>query len=135
MVVQKIFILADSFFIYSLFAQRGDFTLNIRIDNMGYTEKPKKYVLINKRLAEGGTTDLSWREICDLVGNKGHAFCVADFTGNKRNKENFKSQQLFALDFDGNTDYDKISTVAERYGLPIALAYETLSSVCRNRFI
>lgn len=83
---------------------------------MCYTEKPQNYVLINKRLAEGGTIDLTWLEICDLVGNKGHAFRVADFIGNKRNKENFKSQQLFALDFDGNADYDKISAVAERYG-------------------
>ena len=39
-------------------------------------------------------------KICNLVGDKGYAFCVADFNGDKRNKESFKSQQIFALNFD-----------------------------------
>lgn len=108
--------------------------MNIRIDSVGYTEKPMEYVLINKRLAESRAIDLPWQKICNLVGDKGYAFCVADFNGDKRNKESFKSQQIFALDFDNYADYDEISTRAERYGLPIALAYETLSSTLRDRF-
>ena len=108
--------------------------MNIRIDSVGYVEKTNEYGLINKRLAESRATDLPWTDICELVGNKGRAFCVADFIGDKRNKESFKSQQIFALDFDNNADYDEISNRAERYGLPIALAYETFSSVLRDRF-
>ena len=108
--------------------------MKMRIDSVGYSTKPKKYFDISKRLAEASTEELPWHEACDLIGNKGHAFCVADFYDNKRQKESFKSQQIFALDFDDDCDFNKIFNDAERYGLPIALAYETFSSTGMNRF-
>lgn len=68
--------------------------MKIRIDSVGYDKKPTEYIFINKRLAECEAADIEWQSFCDLAGNKGHAFCVADFKGNKRNTESFKSQQL-----------------------------------------
>ena len=96
---------------------------NIKIDKEGYSSKPTEFGLINNRLISCEAECIEWSDFCDLVGNKGHAFLTADFHNGKRNKENFKSQQIFALDFDGTVNFNKVSQIAERYGIPIALAY------------
>ena len=107
---------------------------NVKIDKVGYTSKPTEFGLINNRLINCKTECMEWSDFCSLVGNEGHAFLTADFHSSKRNKENFKSQQIFALDFDGTASFSKVSQIAERFGIPIALAYETYSSVCCDRF-
>ena len=109
--------------------------VNLRIDKYVYAHKPNKYEVakISNRLSESDAKEISFDEFCTLVGEQGHSFCVADFNS-KRNKENFKSQQVFALDFDNNVIYSEVSIRAESYGLPIALAYETFSSENENRF-
>ena len=108
--------------------------INVKIDNKGYNEKPSEFGLINNRLINCEAKNIEWSQFCDLVGNKGHAFLTSDFHSGKRNKENFKSQQIFALDFDGTKSFYEVSQIAERYGVPIALAYETYSSVNQDRF-
>ena len=112
----------------------GIFLYNIKIDKEGYSSKPTEFGLINNRLISCEAECIEWSDFCDLVGNKGHAFLTADFHNGKRNKENFKSQQIFDLDFDGTGNFNKVSQIAERYGIPIALAYETYSSVNCDRF-
>lgn len=107
---------------------------NVKIDKEGYASKPTEFGIINNRLISCETECIAWSDFCDLVGNKGHAFLPADFHSGKRNKENFKSQQIFALDFDSTANFSKISQIAERYGIPIALAYETYSSANCDRF-
>ena len=76
----------------------------IKIDSVGFFKKPETYEIpqINSRL-------------------------LNDFN-NERKKENFKSQRIFALDFDNNAEYSVIKKRAEKYHLPIALSYETFSS-------
>ncbi len=108
--------------------------INVKIDNKGYNEKPAEFGLISNRLTSCEAKNIEWSDFCDLVGNRGYAFLTSDFHSGKRNKENFKSQQIFALDFDGTVSFSKVSQIAERYGIPIALAYETYSSVNCNRF-
>ena len=109
--------------------------INLRIDSMGYLEKPTKdeAAVINNRLSKTKCKPINFDDFCFLIGSKGHSFCISDFYG-KRKKENFKSQQIFALDFDGGADFHNILERAKRYNLPIALAYETLSSVNANTF-
>ena len=109
--------------------------VNLRIDKYGYAYKPNRNEIakISNRLSESYAKEVAFDKFCTLVGEQGHSFCVADFNG-KRNKENFKSQQCFALDFDNNIKYSEVSIRAESYGLPIALAYETFSSENENRF-
>ena len=109
--------------------------INLRIDSMGYSEKPTKdeAAAINSRLSKTKCKPINFDDFCFLVGSKGHSFCISDFYG-KRKKENFKSQQIFALDFDGGADFHNILERAKRYNFPIALAYETLSSVNANKF-
>ena len=101
---------------------------------MGYKSKPTEFGIINNRLISCEAECVTWSDFCDLVGNKGHAFLTSDFHNSKRNKENFKSQQIFALDFDVTVSFNEASQIAERYGIPIALAYETYSSVNCDRF-
>lgn len=111
--------------------------MKIRIDKTGYTEKPKRFTKIHNSLSNTQAVEIDFDEFCDLVGNQGHAFCVADFNGNKRGRDEFKSQQLFALDFDNKNrkvTIDEILTRAESYGLSVALAYETLSSENSDKF-
>jgi len=109
--------------------------LNLRIDKFGYKAKPNSYEIgkISNRLSKSVTKEVAFDEFCMLVGEQGHSFCVSDFNG-KRTKDNFKSQQIFALDFDNEITYSEISKRAESYGLSIALAYETFLSVNENRF-
>lgn len=109
--------------------------INLRIDRLCYKVKPNSYEIakISNRLSDMIAKEIPFNEFCSLIGEQGHSFCVSDFYG-KRNKENFKSQQIFALDFDCGITYSEVSMRAESYGLPIALAYETLSSENGNRF-
>ena len=108
--------------------------INVKIDSVGYNMKPTEFGLISNKLTNCEAKILEWSDFCNLVGNEGHAFLTSDFHSGKRNKENFKSQQIFALDFDGTKSFNEVFQVAERYGIPIALAYETYSSVDCNRF-
>ncbi len=87
--------------------------INVEIDNKGYNEKPSEFGLISNRLTNCETEYIEWSQFCDLVGNKGHAFLTSDFHSGKRNRENFKSQQIFALDFDGTASFNKVSQIAE----------------------
>lgn len=109
--------------------------INLRIDKVSYKVKPNGYEMakISNRLSDMNAKEISFEEFSSLVGKQGRSFCVSDFYG-KRIKENFKSQQVFALDFDDGITYSEVSMRAESYGLPIALAYETFSSVNENRF-
>ena len=109
--------------------------INLRIDSAGYSQKPTKdeAAAVNSRLSKTKCKPINFDDFCFLIGSKGHSFCISDFYG-KRKKENFKSQQIFALDFDGGADFNNILERAKNYNLPIALAYETLSSVDANKF-
>ena len=95
---------------------------NIKIDKVSYNFKPCEFGLINNRLISCEAKCVTWSDFCDLVGNEGHAFLTADFHSGKRNKENFKSQQIFALDFDNTINFDKVSQIAESYGIPISIS-------------
>ena len=111
--------------------------MKVKIDSVGYIEKPQNFGQVNNRIGNTPAKEIEFNTFCDLVGNKGHSFCVSDLKGTKRCKEEFKSQQLFGLDFDNKDNkvtFEEILKRAESYGLPVALAYETLSSVNQDKF-
>ena len=64
----------------------------------------------------------------------GFAWCPAVFTGDKKIQDDLQSIQLFALDFDGELTFDEARRRAEKYYLPIALYYETKTSVNFSKF-
>lgn len=107
----------------------------IRLDNKGFSKKPDKTEIaeINKRLSVNRAAEIEWTDFCRLAGSEGHTFCAADFDGTRSNR-NFKSQRLFALDFDNTVDYETVKTRAQQYHFPIALAYETFSSKQMSHF-
>ncbi len=108
--------------------------IKIKIDLVNFKRKPtaSEIVQINNRLTKIDAEEIKWKDCCYLIGEAGRTFCVADFKGERRT-ENSKSQRIFALDFDNNAEYSVIKERAEKYHLPIALAYETFSSKnCSN---
>lgn len=108
----------------------------IRIDTKACGAKPSQNEIpkISNRLSNTAAACVEWNEFCDLIGNKGHSFCVCDFSGSIRKAEFFKSQQIFALDFDGGITFEEIISRTNQYDLPVALAYETFSSENLNKF-
>ena len=105
------------------------------MDTVNFKRKPTSVetAQINNRISEKEAEEIKWTDFCYSVGVYGYSFCIADFKGERR-KENFKSQKLFALDFDNTVKYSVIKERAEKYHLPIALAYETFSSVDLSNF-
>ena len=55
----------------------------IKIDTKSYGAKPSQYEIpkISNQLSKQAAACVEWNEFCDLVGNKGHSFCVCDFMG------------------------------------------------------
>ena len=109
--------------------------MNILLDKTGYTQKPsgKEIGKISTRIVNNIYESKNIREIADLIGNHGHTWCPAIFNG-KRNKNNFKEIQLIALDFDGGISFEEVCQISETYMIPILFAYETFSSVNKNKF-
>ncbi len=106
----------------------------VGISENAFSEKPSKWNIIDSRknVAEN-YGKFSLMEIADLVGKSGHTLIPATLKGGLK-ENNFRSIQLFLLDFDGNKDgkgiditYEEVRQRAEYYGLEIAFAYRTLS--------
>ena len=76
-----------------------------------YNIKPvaNEIAAISNELSE---IELSYTDIANAVGECGCTFSPAVFNG-KRNKENFKEQQLIALDFDNGAKFSDIKAQAE----------------------
>lgn len=119
--------------------------IKVSLDREEFWNKPKNEEIsrisdrIAKSIKELAPTVSDINEFALSVGCDGHTFCPATFKDNKRNKENFEQQQLFALDFDnkdpGNTvSFEDVKKRAEEYDLPILFAYDTFSSENHGKF-
>lgn len=107
--------------------------MKILLDNQQYTFKPSADIAkINNRITNC-PIDKNVKYIADHVGNHGHTWCPAIFNG-KSNKNNFKEIQLIALDFDGGISFEQVYQISETYMIPILFAYETFSSIDKNKF-
>ncbi len=102
----------------------------ITINTKKYIHKPEKDEIreINNNLTE---TELPYKELAVLVGEQGCTFAPAVFNG-RRKQDNFREQQLIALDFDNGISFNNIKKKAERYGLEILFAYKTFSWTPEN---
>ena len=94
-------------------------------DEKRFSSKPSKneIPLINKRFHE---VTADYTEIAHNVGEYGITFAVASFN-NKRTNEDFKEEQLFALDFDSGIKFSEIKSRLDFYHIPILFAYKTFS--------
>ncbi|MBE6904674.1 MAG: hypothetical protein E7476_00125 [Ruminococcaceae bacterium] len=104
------------------------------IDIKSYTQKPdcKAAAGINNRIAQNEHS-LTIQDLANKI-EWGYSWCPATFHNGKKTQANFKSQQLFALDFDGGIPLETVLERAQEYRLPIVLTYETFSSVNCDRF-
>lgn len=109
--------------------------ISLHIDKQSYSRKPegKEIAIISKRITNNICETDNLYEVADLISNKGCTWCPSVFNGT-RTIENFVCTNLIALDFDKNITFDEVSEKAERYMLPIAFAYETFSSINKNKF-
>ena len=72
------------------------------------------------------TNEMSVDYMAQLIGEKGHSFSPAVFSGGTK-KENFLHQQLIGLDFDHGATFADVRDKADKYGIPILFAYKTFS--------
>ncbi len=81
------------------------------------------------------------KSFVERVGSKGCTFCPSTFKGSSKSMETFEQSQLLALSFDSfdgvnnrNLTFEKIKERAEKYNLPILLAYDSFSVAQRKKF-
>lgn len=117
--------------------------IKISFDDQKFQSKPSGGEVrhINNRIAKS-VKELDPKDVKGIafnIGQEGCTFSPATFKNGKRNKDNFEQQQLVALDFDNKDSEKKVSfreirERAERYGLPVFFAYDTLSSIDHDKF-
>lgn len=76
---------------------------------------------------------VSLQELADLIGHQ-YVWCPCTFHGNRKTQKEMASMQLFALDFDEGISIEDAIKRTEQYHIPIALYYETKSSVDFSKF-
>lgn len=109
--------------------------INVSVDEKRFTKKPDKptMIKISNRIASYPRY-AELERLPEIIGERGFSWCPATFTDGKRKISNFKSQQLFALDFDKGITWEEVQERASKYRLPISFAYETLSSMNKSKF-
>ena len=118
-----------------------EYFINVGISENAFSKKPDgRSIAHSKKSALKNYREFSLREIADFVGNYGHTLIPAELKGCMK-EENFRTTQMFLLDFDGvkdgkgvNITYEEVKQRAEKYGLEIAFAYRTLSCPDKEPF-
>ncbi|MDF0556286.1 hypothetical protein [Kamptonema sp. UHCC 0994] len=104
--------------------------INLLLDHVSYQAKPDKedIKLINSRIVNN-PVELTIQELAkEITYPNGKTFIPNVFFKNKRSNEGWKSQQIFALDFDSGITFNAALTRLKEYGLDCTFAYETFSS-------
>ena len=109
--------------------------VTLSVDTKKFIKKPdeKETSKISYRIASYPCYD-KLEKLPRVVGDLGVSWCPGTFSEGKRRIVNFKSQQIFGLDFDNGITWEEVQSRASKYRLPIAFAYETFSSVNRSKF-
>lgn len=108
--------------------------ITLCIDGKQYTSKPlsSDAAWINASIGEK-VKQVSLKELADCINN-GQTFCPSVFNNQKKSQENFKQQQVFALDFDGGITMKEALERARQYEITPTITYETFSSMNCNKF-
>ena len=105
--------------------------LHILLDKTNYNNKPSRNdaALITLRLnALENSTKLTIEEFArEITYPNGKSYCPAIFNGSRSN-ENWISQQIFALDFDGGITFNEVRDQLKEYDLDCTFAYNTFSN-------
>jgi len=106
----------------------------ITTDKFSHNCKPSKEDIadIHKNLIH--VLPVSIDELATIVAQPiGATFCPVNFNGRERSNDNFVSQSIFALDFDGNIIPEDAIKRFEKYGLMPNLYYTTFSDTPEKR--
>lgn len=117
--------------------------ISLCISNICLKNTPKSEINVSavaKDIAKHPET-VSLQELAEII-EEGYTFCPCTFTQPRKKKEFIKQMQLFVLDFDGAAGthepcplkIDDALKRAEKYNLPVVIAYETKSSVDFGRY-
>lgn len=117
--------------------------ISLCISNICLKNTPKSKIntcAVAKDIAKHSET-VSLQELAEII-EEGYTFCPCTFTQPRKKKEFIKQMQLFVLDFDGAAGthepcplkIDDALKRAEKYNLPVVIAYETKSSVDFGRY-
>lgn len=108
--------------------------VDICIDNVSFTSKPDddEAKNINYRIA-ALNDEYDIEEVAQKI-SQGYSWSPATFTGNRKIQQDFKSQQLFALDFDRGISIQDAINRAYSYNVYPVIIYETFSSKYSEKF-
>jgi hypothetical protein len=107
--------------------------VRVHLDTTDTKNKPSsnQIPLINQRL-NSPSVELSCEELAGMVGSPhSRTWVPAEFEG-PRSNDNWKSQQLFALDFDGGIKLEEVLERLNEFGLSCNFCYSTFSSTADN---
>jgi len=103
-------------------------THKVHLDTQGYTSKPCKSEpgKINNRLTKN-SIEISIEELShQVVQPNGKTWVPSHFEEDRKN-DNWKSQSIFALDFDSGITFSQVLDRLKEYGLSCCFAYNTFS--------
>lgn len=104
--------------------------ITITLDQTHFSskEEAKRNVkaISNRIASQELTIDIS--TIAKEIGSNGCTWMPFTYLHNRRIQKDFKSCQLFALDFDNGIPYDTVKNKFNKYNIPISFSYYTLSS-------
>ena len=103
--------------------------INLLLDPVSYQAKPNKedIKLINSRIVNH-CVELTIQELAKEITFPNGKTWIPVVLKTKRSNEGWKSQQIFALDFDSGITFNAALTRLKEYGLDCTFAYETFSS-------
>lgn len=101
--------------------------VRIHLSDRCYVKKPEKreYARINNEITKK-VSEVDIATFAKEVGMNGRPFTPALFH-NRRKKEDFAQEQVYALDFDDGITVEEFLSRAERYHVPPAFIYATYS--------
>lgn len=112
--------------------------IKITLDKVKYNNKPNKLEIsiISKRIVcNENITDLDIKQFANyLIQPYGYTWTPAIFMGNSRKNSEWKSQQVFGLDFDNGITLDEVIERCNKYNIKPNFVYSTFSSVNNNKF-
>ncbi len=107
--------------------------VKVHLFECSYDTKPSKaeigYISCN---ITNCISEIEIEDFAQAVGENGRPFTPAIFNGSRKN-ENFISQQVYALDFDGGMTIQEFVERAKKYDVTPSFIYETYSSTKNNQ--
>jgi hypothetical protein len=102
--------------------------LQVHLDEVKYTSKPTEDISSISNRIVNNPVEITIQKLAEsLTSPNGKTWLPAVLEG-KRSNDNWKQQQVFALDFDSGITFNTVLTRLQEYGLDCTFAYSTFSN-------